>query len=478
MTQTLDRLFAHAQNQPNKVAVIDGEDAFTYDDFAQQLCRFSTKLKEFNLAKGDIVAVEWFRMYPHWLFLLVCEIHGFRSLSFGREDLDNINDILKTHATLVIASAPIEGVSIDKTYLFSSDEYHHINQITPTDTKPISILNPTDPMRLQCSSGTTGSPKFMERSLALHNFRTSQFQDKEIYTEQSRLLLAYTFAVQAVYGRATACLEAGGTIIHPSNLPLENYLIKYQATHTALLPSTLRQLLSFLPDTFQKPQSFTLSTFGGAIPQIMRDMTSNRLTDNIIESYGTNETGSICTMKDNGIGEILPDVEVEIVDDANTSIMNQTGKIRIRGKGLVQGYLFDTDRHADKFKDGWFYPGDVGLKPDKNHLKLQGRLDDLINIGGIKRSLIELEDYIRPNIKADDFCLCETIDAHEIQTIWLCIVPNAQTNTKEIHDIAQPIIQNSLGNIILKALPKIPRSSTQKVKRQELAALLSNKTTT
>ena len=37
---------------------------------------------------------------------------------------------------------------------------------------------------------------------------------------------------------------------------------------------------------------------------------------------------------------------------------------------------------ARMFRDGWFYPGDIGLMLGPRSLKLLGRADDLINIGG------------------------------------------------------------------------------------------------
>ncbi|WP_420548508.1 class I adenylate-forming enzyme family protein [Curvivirga sp.] len=473
MTQTLDRLFDHAETQPDAVAVVDGGQAITYAQFTKNLCQFIEALKRFDLTKGDMVAVEWFRLYPHWLFLLACEALGYRCLSFGRDDMESVELFLRDRAKLVIASSPIIDVKEENIFLFTAEEFSRITQAEINYQKPVSILGPYDPMRLQCSSGTTGKPKFMERNLVLHNFRINQLQEKDQYRKDSRLLLAYNFAVQANYGRATACLEAGGCIIHPESQSVIENLIKYSATHVTLLPTTLRQLLDLLPKNFIRPKGFTLSTFGGRIPANLKQQAIEKLADKIVESYGTNETGSICTMIDGELGYILPNVEVEVVDDHDQPVLNQTGRIRIRGQGLVDGYLDDPVNTAEKFKEDWFYPGDVGLKPDEQHLRLQGRADDLINIGGVKKLIPELEEFIRPKIHAEDFCICETKSHKNEQLIWLCIVPTKHTDIDEIKAIVAPLTQNALGQIILKSVNKIPRTSTNKIKRQELAEFLS-----
>lgn len=36
------------------------------------------------------------------------------------------------------------------------------------------------------------------------------------------------------------------------------------------------------------------------------------------------------------------------------------------------------------FRDGWFYPGDIGALTAEGRLTLRGRVDDRLNLGGVK----------------------------------------------------------------------------------------------
>jgi long-subunit acyl-CoA synthetase (AMP-forming) len=46
------------------------------------------------------------------------------------------------------------------------------------------------------------------------------------------------------------------------------------------------------------------------------------------------------------------------------------------------------------FKDGFFYPGDLGMLTDENHFKLLRRVDNLINLSGVKVNPESIEGFL------------------------------------------------------------------------------------
>lgn len=49
------------------------------------------------------------------------------------------------------------------------------------------------------------------------------------------------------------------------------------------------------------------------------------------------------------------------------------GEIRLRAPGMASTYFDNPEESARRFRDGWFYPGDMGyLRPD-GQLVVQGR---------------------------------------------------------------------------------------------------------
>lgn len=78
------------------------------------------------------------------------------------------------------------------------------------------------------------------------------------------------------------------------------------------------------------------------------------LGDKIYMNYGTAETGPIanCEMNDipGCVGYVVPDLDVGFDGDM----------VRIRGASVVGKYSRDAALSSERFKDGWFYPGDRG----------------------------------------------------------------------------------------------------------------------
>src|SRR5262249_56267 len=47
---------------------------------------------------------------------------------------------------------------------------------------------------------------------------------------------------------------------------------------------------------------------------------------------------------------------------------------------------------ADVFRDGWFYPGDIGFKTDDGKFVVRGRLKDQFNFGGVKANGADIDE--------------------------------------------------------------------------------------
>ena len=106
------------------------------------------------------------------------------------------------------------------------------------------------------------------------------------------------------------------------------------------------------------------------------------LAKNLFENCSSNESEPICIVEPDGVGKILPGVEVETVDDHRRPVWRWLGLVRVKGGGCIDSYENDPDAAEKMFHDGWFYPGDVGEMLGPRSLKLLGWVDDLINIGG------------------------------------------------------------------------------------------------
>ncbi|MBA3519148.1 MAG: AMP-binding protein [Rhizobiales bacterium] len=80
------------------------------------------------------------------------------------------------------------------------------------------------------------------------------------------------------------------------------------------------------------------------------------------------------------VGRPIQDTEIRI-GDAEASVENRVGEIRVRGSSACSGYYANPEMTQNKFKDGWYHTGDLGFVHN-GELYVTGRSDDLIIIRG------------------------------------------------------------------------------------------------
>ena len=74
--------------------------------------------------------------------------------------------------------------------------------------------------------------------------------------------------------------------------------------------------------------------------------------------------------------------------------VGESGEILVSGPSLARGYWKDSDETARRFVDGWWRSGDLGRIDADGYVWVEGRIDNIINTGGIKVSGEEVEKAI------------------------------------------------------------------------------------
>ena len=95
------------------------------------------------------------------------------------------------------------------------------------------------------------------------------------------------------------------------------------------------------------------------------------------------------------IGKASPNVEIKIGDEYNNELpMNQKGRIFVKGGMVMKEYYENEMLTKESSADGWFYTGDLGHKDEEGYIYLDGREKEIINVGGLKVSPVEIEDIL------------------------------------------------------------------------------------
>ncbi len=145
--------------------------------------------------------------------------------------------------------------------------------------------------------------------------------------------------------------------------------------YTSLVPTQLARLLDD-PAGAECLRAFDAVLVGGAaLPRRLRDR-ADAAGVVVVATYGMSETAGGCLYD----GRALPGTSVALAPD---------GRVRLGGRTLADGYLGDPDRTEQAFPtdaDGtrWFRTDDHGVLLPDGRLHVDGRLDDLVNTGGLK----------------------------------------------------------------------------------------------
>jgi long-chain acyl-CoA synthetase len=78
----------------------------------------------------------------------------------------------------------------------------------------------------------------------------------------------------------------------------------------------------------------------------------------------------------------------------NHPTAGERGEILIRGAANAIGYWGRGDATSAAFADGWLRTRDLGFMDTDGYLHLEGRLEEMINLGGIKVSPVEVEETL------------------------------------------------------------------------------------
>jgi acyl-CoA synthetase (AMP-forming)/AMP-acid ligase II len=422
--------------------------------------------------------------------ILAFETLGIETFSYLKEESDLDQSLLRA-ADMVIGLKDSLPVNANRVHVITQDWIDDIFLQEPDHDFQSPKLALDSPHRIHHGSGTTGKPKRMIKTLRTHEFRLWQYQKQVSFDRHSRYLVSMPFVFQGIYIYATACIRRGGTVVYDKAKTLSQSFQIYRITHISILPAILAKLLTFLPKDYAKQEPLSIITFGAHVSDRLRARALSDLATNLIETYSTNEAGTICTICTictigaDGTGLVSPGVEVEVVDEKDQPLIGQAGRIRVRSDGCIASYRDDADATAAMFRDGFFYPGDLGIMSDTQSLKLLGRADDLINVGGVKidpaiyeekinRLFFEawLNSTVQEGPRVKDICVTALVNPEGNEEMWIATVLDPLANPDDMRALVMPQLSDSLGKVGFIQLSEIPRTATGKAQRHKLNALI------
>jgi fatty-acyl-CoA synthase len=210
------------------------------------------------------------------------------------------------------------------------------------------------------------------------------------------------------------------------------------------------------------------------------------LVPGIRVGYGMTETGnlvSVNTPEDPPgkqvatVGRPLPEVEVRVIDvDGSVLPVESVGEVAVRGPGVMRGYYRQPGETAQVFTaDGFFLTGDLGMVDEEGFLHLIGRRKEMIIRGGFNVYPREVEDRLHAHPAVLDVAVVGLPDEILGEVACACIVPveGAIVTGEEIRDFCREVLADYKVPDLVRFLDSFPLTGSGKVRRVELARIIS-----
>jgi o-succinylbenzoate---CoA ligase len=254
---------------------------------------------------------------------------------------------------------------------------------SPPPPFPDDVGNlPQDLVLTIATSGSSGRPKLAMLTRAA--LRASADATHERLGGQGQWLLAmpahHVAGIQVlvrslVAGTTPVAMDLAGGFTTAAFARATGEIAPGATAYTALVPTQLVRLLSS-PDGRQALTRYAAVLVGGAAAPSSLLAEARDAGVRLATTYGMSETAGGCVYD----GQALDVSFVQLEED---------GRIRLGGATLAQGYLGEPALTAAAFSEdmsgtAWFRTDDVGHLDDRGALVVDGRIDDLINTGGLK----------------------------------------------------------------------------------------------
>ena len=452
-----------ARHVPHLVAVSTGTAHVTYRQLDRAVDQVGAALAA-AVAPGAIVGVSIADGYVHALVTLACARLGAATTSLSPPMARAMVPL--TGATVLVADDPAAGgqVTVDRAWLDAA-----LSGEGAAAALPRLAIDPAAVGRVQLSSGSTGVPKAAALSWAMLEMRAAnsvltgggQARSLSLIGPESGSLQSWLSTWRA---RGTVLLSAGQLDVLAAALPV------LAPTMILAAPAQLAALLDALPAEAAPLAGLTVVLTGGQASRALCDRAAIRLGASVATAYASTEAGVMALgfaarlPADGAVGFVTAATDLEIVDaDGGALGPGETGLIRIAGPEVVDGY---RDGPGEAFRDGWFYPGDLGSLDADGCLRIVGRADEIINVGGEKVAPEALEELVRPVAGVADVAAF-ALPGEAGDQPWLAIV---RAGDIAEGDIARALTLPGLGTVRIAWIEAIPRTPMGKVRREELQA--------
>ncbi|MSP68540.1 MAG: long-chain fatty acid--CoA ligase [Alphaproteobacteria bacterium] len=351
------------------------------------------------------------------------------------------------------------------------------------------VAEPEDGLIILYTSGTTGLPK---GALISHRAMVARSMvsliDGGLFPERTFVAWAPCFHMVSTDHLLAAMMHGGKAIILDGFDPagLVEIVAREAIGWLQLMPATVGRMIAELKSAGIRPKGVAVTgAMADLVPRHEIAEITTLLQAPFRNTFGSTETGSAPGSRGLIPVGVVPErlskrqssfCAIRLVDADDREVANgEPGEVAFRGPTLFSGYWRAPEANAEDFRGGWFHMGDLLRRNADGSLDFVDRRKYLIKSGGENIYPAEIERVLLASPRIADAVVVRRADPRWGE------VPVAFVVRRDPALTADEVVALCRGQIAGYKLPKavrfitdaeLPRSTTGKVKRHDLEALL------
>ena len=336
------------------------------------------------------------------------------------------------------------------------------------------------------SSGSTGQPKGVVHRHASVLATCENYAHPTLGISADDVVYSSTPMFHA-YGLGNSLsfpLSVGATTVYSTGAPTPDKLLERVGTHRPTLyfsvPALYAAVLAHddVGDTDWSSVRLGISAAEPLPPETWRrfhERTGIEILDGLgstemLHIYCSNQAGAVSPGSSGGP---VGDYEIELRDEQGSLVEDgQPGELWVRGPSALSFYWHQAGRTTDKLANGWFASGDRYHRDAAGNYVYEGRVDDMMKIGGLWVSPIEIENRLMEHPAVHEAAVV-SVQVDEVSRIKASVIlhPPAQGSENlvtELQDWCKDALLRYQYPHVIDFVDDFPRTATGKIQRFKL----------
>jgi len=349
---------------------------------------------------------------------------------------------------------------------------------------------PESPAQLLFTSGTTGEPKGVIHTHGTLGHGVSAHAEGLGLTAEDTIWVPSPMAHQTgfLYGMGMAFYVGAKQVCQASwDVGTARLAIEQ---HGATFVQAAMPFLADLTREERPPQGLRIFIATGApVPRKLAQEAVGRLNCKVAGGWGSTEScmisvGSVLNYSEsswNSDGQVIAGREMKVVDEEGRTLPpGQEGLFKVKTPAMFTAYLDHPEWYeAAVDADGFFNTGDLAVIDEQGNLRLTGRVKDVINRGGVKIPVAEIENLLYRMEGLKDVAVVGMPDPRLNERICVYVTMIDPDASIRLEDITAYLQSQGVTKIYwperLELIREMPRTTTGKIQKYVLRQMIADK---